>query len=133
MTGSRLNPLRRASARACRTVLVRSIQTTSVRGTITSRAIVSPSSNTEWIMFRSPDSHDAALLGHVDELAQLDLGGERPVAEAAAGGDRVADQDQQGRHRAEDAAEQPDDAGGGERRAVGVLAAERARPTPTST
>src|SRR3712207_7207340 len=27
---------------------------------------------------------DAALLGHVDQLAQLDLGGERPVAEAAA-------------------------------------------------
>ena len=56
MTGMRLNPLRRASASAWRTVLVRSIQTTSVRGTMTSRAMVSPSSNTEWIMLRSPDS-----------------------------------------------------------------------------
>ena len=56
MTGSRLNPLRSASASAWRTVLVRSIQTTSVRGTMTSRAIVSPSSKTEWIIWRSPDS-----------------------------------------------------------------------------
>ena len=56
MTGSRLNPLRSARASAWRTVLVRSIQTTSVRGTMTSRAMVSPSSNTEWIIWRSPDS-----------------------------------------------------------------------------
>ena len=38
------------------TVLVRSIQTISVRGTITSRAMVSPSSNTDWIICRSPCS-----------------------------------------------------------------------------
>ena len=56
VTGMRENPLRSASARACGTVLSRSIQTTSVRGTITSRAIVSPSSNTDWIICRSPCS-----------------------------------------------------------------------------
>jgi hypothetical protein len=32
------------------------MNTTSVRGTITSRTIVSPSSKTEWIISRSPDS-----------------------------------------------------------------------------
>ncbi len=32
------------------------MKTTSVRGTITSRTIVSPSSKTEWIICRSPDS-----------------------------------------------------------------------------
>ncbi len=53
MTGMREKPLRSASARPCGTVLPRSIQTTSVRGTITSRAIVSPSSNTDWIICRS--------------------------------------------------------------------------------
>jgi hypothetical protein len=37
----------------------------------------------------------AALLGHVDQLAQLDLGGERALAEALAGRQRVAEQDQQ--------------------------------------
>ena len=35
-------------------------------------------------------NHHTALLGQVDDLAQLDLGGERPVAEAAARGDGVA-------------------------------------------
>ena len=41
---------------AWRRVLFRSMKTTSVRGTITSRTIVSPSSKTEWIIARSPDS-----------------------------------------------------------------------------
>ena len=72
---------------------------------MTSRAMVSPSSNTEWIMFALAGLDDAALLGHVDQLAQLDLGGERAVAEAAAGRDRVAEQDQQRGHRAEHPAE----------------------------
>ena len=52
----RENPLRSASASPCRTDLVRSIQTISVRGTITSRAMVLPSSNTDWIICRSPCS-----------------------------------------------------------------------------
>jgi len=41
---------------ACRRVFPRSITTMSGRGTITSRAIVSPSSNTEWIICRSSSS-----------------------------------------------------------------------------
>ena len=41
---------------AWRSVFVRSMKTTSVRGTITSRTRVSPSSKTEWIICRSPDS-----------------------------------------------------------------------------
>lgn len=56
ITGTRVKPVRRASASAWRTVLARSIQTISVRGTITSRATVSPSSNTEWIISRSESS-----------------------------------------------------------------------------
>jgi hypothetical protein len=71
--------------------------------------------------------HDAALLGHVDQLAQLDLGGERPVAVAAPGGDRVADEDQQRGDGPEDPPQQPDDAGRGQCDAVGVLPAEGAR------
>ena len=77
------------------------MKTMSVRGTITSRTIVSPSSNTEWIISRSPDSMTPAGLGQVDQLAQLGLGGERSFAEALAGRERVADQDQQPRQRAE--------------------------------
>ena len=52
-TGIRENPLRSASDSAWRRVLPRSTNTMSVRGTITSRTIVSPSSNTEWIIARS--------------------------------------------------------------------------------
>ena len=50
---------------------------------------------------------EPAGLGHVDHLAELDLGGERPLAEAAPGRDRVADEDQQGGQRAEQAREHP--------------------------
>ena len=52
-TGMREKPLRSASATPCAMVLVCSIQTMSVRGTITSRASVSPSSKTDAIMSRS--------------------------------------------------------------------------------
>ena len=121
--GAQRQGQRLADASCCR-----SIQTTSVRGTITSRAIVSPSSKTEWIMSRSPCSTTPRCLGQVDQLAQLDLGGERPLAEAAARRDRVADQDQQRGQRPE--ARRP--AAGSapavaQRRPVRVLAAERAR------
>ena len=55
-TGIREKPLRRASESACSTVLSRSMKTMSVRGTMTSRTMVSPSSNTEWTIWRSPGS-----------------------------------------------------------------------------
>src|SRR5215472_16546561 len=55
-TGIREKPLRSASDSAWRTVLSCSTNTMSVRGTMTSRTIVSPSSNTEWIIWRSPGS-----------------------------------------------------------------------------
>ena len=55
-TGIREKPLRRASESACRTVLPRSTKTMSVRGTMTSRTIVSPSSNTDCIIALSPGS-----------------------------------------------------------------------------
>ena len=51
---------------------------------------------------------DAAGAGHVDQLAQLHLGGERALAEALAGRHRVADQDQQLGQRAEQRRERPD-------------------------
>ena len=56
ITGIREKPLRSARDRAWDAVLPRSTKTMSVRGTITSRTIVSPSSNTEWIISRSPGS-----------------------------------------------------------------------------
>ncbi|SKU14581.1 Uncharacterised protein [Mycobacteroides abscessus subsp. abscessus] len=52
-TGMRECPLRTASDVAWPAVLSLSIHTISVRGTITSRAGVSPSSNTDWIIRRS--------------------------------------------------------------------------------
>src|SRR5439155_1323025 len=55
-TGIREKPLRSASDSTCRTFLSRSAKTMSVRGTMTSRTIVSPNSNTEWIISRSPGS-----------------------------------------------------------------------------
>ena len=53
ITGIREWPLRTASEVACPAVLSASIHTISVRGTITSRAGVSPNSNTDWIIRRS--------------------------------------------------------------------------------
>src|SRR5215470_3381245 len=55
-TGIRENPLRNARDSTWRTFLSRSAKTMSVRGTMTSRTIVSPSSNTEWIIARSSGS-----------------------------------------------------------------------------
>ena len=52
----REKPLRRARESACSTVLSLSMNTMSVRGTMTSRAMVSPSSNTERTISRSPGS-----------------------------------------------------------------------------
>ena len=56
MTGMREKPLRSASDSAWSRVLSRSMNTMSVRGTMTSRTIVSPSSNTERTISRSPGS-----------------------------------------------------------------------------
>ena len=55
-TGIREKPLRSASESACSTVLSASMNTMSVRGTITSLTMVSPSSKTERTMSRSPGS-----------------------------------------------------------------------------
>ena len=52
----REKPLRSASEIAWRSVLVASTNTISVRGTMSSRTMVSPSSNTEWIICRSSSS-----------------------------------------------------------------------------
>ena len=100
-TGMRLKPLRSASDIAWRSVLCRSMNTTSVRGTMTSRTIVSPSSKTEWIITRSRSSMSWFSSREVDQVAQLGLGRERSLAEALAGSERVADQDQQLRQRTE--------------------------------
>ncbi|ARZ70211.1 hypothetical protein SMD11_4614 [Streptomyces albireticuli] len=56
VTGMREKPERSASVSACRIVLPRSMTTRSVRGTITSRTSVSPSSKTECTMRRSSSS-----------------------------------------------------------------------------
>src|SRR5256886_6935618 len=56
ITGILEKPERMKRASACRTVLSASIHTVSVRGTMTSRTIVSPSEKTEWIISRSPCS-----------------------------------------------------------------------------
>ncbi len=55
-TGMRENPLRSASESACRSDFVCSMKTMSVRGTMTSRTIVSPSSKTECTIRRSSSS-----------------------------------------------------------------------------
>jgi hypothetical protein len=56
VTGIREKPERRARVRAWRIVLYRSMTTRSVRGTITSRTSVSPSSKTECTIRRSSSS-----------------------------------------------------------------------------
>ena len=78
-------------------------------------------------MSRSDALDDAALLRQLDEVAQLGLGGERPLAEALAGGERVADDDEQPRERAEDAGQRERQAGAEQRDALGLLAADGAR------
>ena len=77
-----------------------------------------------------PGLDELALLGDVDELAQLGLGGERPVAVAGAGREQVADQHEQPGERAEHAREGDQDGRGDEPDAVGVLPTERARADP---
>ena len=94
MTGMREWPLRTASDVAAAADLSLSIQIISVRGTITSRAGVSPSSNTDWIIRPLVGGDHTALLRQVDDFTQLDLRGERPVAEAATGRQHVSEHHQ---------------------------------------
>jgi len=128
ITGTRVNPVRRASARAWRTVLVRSIQTISVRGTITSRATVSPSSKHRVDHLALGVLDDAAFLREVDELAQLDLGVNGPSRKPWPGVIALPSTIEQPAERPEDLAEHPD--GPGDQRAdpVRVLTADGARP-----
>ena len=70
---------------------------------------------------------DPALLGQVDQVAELGLGGEGAVAETLAGGERVAQQDQQLGQGAEDPGQAGHHRGGGQRDGFGVLAAQGAR------
>ena len=66
-------------------------------------------------------------LGQVDHLAKLGLRGEGALAVALARGDRVADEDEQRRQRAEDGGEEGGRPGGGHGDPLSVLASERAR------
>ena len=67
------------------------------------------------------------LLGQVDQRAQLRLGGERALAEALARGERVAEQDQQLRQRAQDPGQRHQDVAAAVARVFSVLAADGAR------
>src|SRR4051794_12278689 len=94
ITGIREEPLRRARDIAWRKVLVRSMNTTSVRGTmVADQRVAELEDRVDHLPLAGLD--DAARLGQVDQLAQLGLGGERALAEAASGGQRVSQQDQQ--------------------------------------
>ena len=127
MTGMRENPLRSASASACGTVLVRSIHTTSVRGTITSRAIVSPSSNTDWIICRSPCSTTprSSAMSTSSRSSTSDANGpsRKPRPGVIALPNRISSE----ASGLNDPAEHAHRAGTGQRDRVRVLAAERAR------
>ena len=71
------------------------------------------------------ETHDhAALLSQVHDLAQLDLRGERPVAQTAAGCQRVADQHQQPGYRRQQPREHLHRQGRRQRDGVGVLTAQ---------
>jgi hypothetical protein len=70
---------------------------------------------------------ELVLLREVDQLAQLGLGGERSLAEALAGREGVADQDQQLRQRTEHPGQRVHEPGAGERDRRRVLTAESSR------
>ena len=104
-----------------------SIVTMSVRGTMTSRARVSPSSKTEWIISRSPASMSSVSPAMSTSSRSSASLCERAVAEALARGDGVAEGDEQPGERPEHPA-QPDRTGAAtSATGVGVLAAEGAR------
>ena len=101
ITGMRLKPLRSASDMAWRSVLV-ALDEDDVGARHHHLADDGVAELEDGV-----DHHPLAvldelvLLGEVDQVAQLGLGRERSLAEALAGRERVADQDQQLRQRAE--------------------------------
>ncbi len=111
MTGIRDIPDRLASVSAWRSVLSRSIQTTSVRGNhhLADDGVAEIEDALQHLPLGLLD-HPAAA-GDVDQFAQFDVRGERALPEAAARGDRVADQDQQRRHRRQQPGQAPGRAG----------------------
>ena len=74
--------------------------------------------------------HHTALLGQVDDLTQLDLGGERAVAEAATRCQRVADQDEQPADRGEQHRNRLQRKRGHQRDGIGILSAQGTRTDP---
>ena len=128
----REKPLRSASDIIWRSVLWRSMNTMSVRGTITSRASVSPSSKTEWIIRLSSDS--------ITRLASARSTSSRSSASEANGPSRkprpgvsaLPMQDQQLRDRAEHGGEHGDRARRHQGDPLGVLAPDVRGPTPTA-
>ena len=111
---------------ACAIVLVRSIQTISVRGTMTSRTRVSPSSKTDAIMSRSPRSTTPRSSARSTRSRSSASVANGPSRIALARGDRVAEQDQQRGQRPETRAERGVSRGVRQATAVRVLAAEGA-------
>ena len=99
----------------------------SVRGTITSRAIVSPSSKTEWIMSRSSCSTTPRCSARSTSSRSSTSVANGPSRKPLPGRDRVADQDQQRGQRAERPAEPAHQRRGDAADRVGVLAADGAR------
>ena len=70
---------------------------------------------------------ELVLLGEIDQVAQLGLGRERSLAEALAGRQGVADQDQQLRQRAQHPSQRVDHPGSRQRDRARVLTPEGAR------
>ena len=99
----------------------------SVRGTITSRADVSPSSKTDWIIRRFFVGHDATFLRHVHEFTQLDFRRERAVAEALTRGQCVTHEDQDATDRPEQNPDPQQWQRRGHRDGVRMLAPKRSR------
>ena len=103
------------------------MKTTSLRGTITSRTEVSPSSKTEWIILRSPDSMtlDASAMSTSSRSSVSVENGPslKPRPGVSALPTRISSRGSGPRTRVIAAQR----AGRAERDGVGVLAAERAR------
>ena len=72
--------------------------------------------------------HHAPLLSQVDDLSQLDLGGERAIAKTLARRQRIADQYEQSTHRKQQHRDHLQRKGSQQRDGVCVLSAHRARP-----
>ncbi len=123
-TGMREKPDRVARCRACRSDLSSSIHTTSVRGTITSRTMVSPRSKTLCSISRSVSSTTPRLPA-MSTSSRSSISEENgTLPKTAAGGDRVADQNQQRGDRREHLGQPSGRPGERQPDRVGVLSAE---------